>query len=148
MAGDGATKDNAKTVLVRQGDYLAKLAYAHDLDPEDIWNDPANAELTTLRLDPNLLAPGDRIYIPVKPRAALPIQKGTTNRYTATVPRVPVTIRFAKEPRPPGACRQSASEARVHREEQGRPAGGTPVQRRDDGREHPLPHRRLADDAR
>lgn len=45
--------------IVQQGDYLAKLAFVHGFEPDEVWNDPKNADLKKLRPDPNVLAPGD-----------------------------------------------------------------------------------------
>ncbi|MFT3769479.1 MAG: peptidoglycan-binding domain-containing protein [Minicystis sp.] len=80
--------------VVRQGDYLTKLAFVHGFDVEEVWNDPKNGEIRGLRKDHNILAPGDVVYLPVKEKEGLPIQKGVTNRYVAKVPKVPVKVRF------------------------------------------------------
>jgi hypothetical protein len=34
-----------KPYVVKQGDYVDRIAHAHGVDPDDIWNDPKNAEL-------------------------------------------------------------------------------------------------------
>ena len=80
--------------VVRQGDYLVKLAFVHGFDAEEVWNDPKNEEIRGRRADHNILAPGDIIYLPVKEKEALPIVKGTTNKYKAKVPKVSVKLRF------------------------------------------------------
>jgi hypothetical protein len=81
--------------IVRQGDYLAKLSFVHGFDADDVWNDPKNEDLKKLRTDPNILAPGDILFIPEKEgEEGLPIAKGTENSYAATVPKVEVKLTF------------------------------------------------------
>jgi hypothetical protein len=50
---------------VQQGDFLSKIAKAFGFsDYRTIWNDPNNAELKNERQNPNILYPGDVLYIP------------------------------------------------------------------------------------
>ncbi|MFT3768263.1 MAG: peptidoglycan-binding protein [Minicystis sp.] len=86
--------DEMRPYVVRQGDYLAKLAWLHGFDVDEVWTHPSNAALSALRKDHNILAPGDVIYLPVKRREWLPIQKGQTNRFVAKVPKVDVNVVF------------------------------------------------------
>jgi putative peptidoglycan binding protein len=89
MSGD------MRPYVVRQGDYLVKLAFVHGFDAEEVWNDPRNDELKKLRGgNHDILAPGDVIYLPVKEKEGLPITMGATNRYVARVPRVEVNLVF------------------------------------------------------
>jgi hypothetical protein len=81
--------------VVRQGDYLAKLAFVLGFDADDVWGDPKNAELKALRPNPNLLAPGDILYVPEKGTPpALPIAKGSANAYSADIPKTTVRVAF------------------------------------------------------
>jgi Putative peptidoglycan binding domain len=86
--------------IVRQGDYLAKLAYGHGFDADEVWNDPKNEELRKLRPDPNILAPGDILYIREGKKDDLPVQQGTENNYTATVPKVQLQLHFQDDQGP------------------------------------------------
>jgi hypothetical protein len=50
---------------VKQGDYLSKIAKKHGFpDYTVIWNDPHNAQLKQQRDNPNVLYPGDKVYVP------------------------------------------------------------------------------------
>jgi hypothetical protein len=80
--------------IVRQGDYVTKLAAVHGFDADEVWNDPKNEDLRKLRPDPNILAPGDILYIPENKKDELPIEKGTENNYSAKVPEVEIALVF------------------------------------------------------
>jgi len=55
----------AGNYTVRQGDHLSKIAKAFGiLDYRKIWNDPNNADLKQQRQNPNVLLPGDSLFIP------------------------------------------------------------------------------------
>ena len=86
--------------IVRQGDYLAKLAFVKGFDADEVWNDPKNEDLKKLRPDPNILAPGDVLYIPEKAKEPLPIEKGTENNYAATVPMITVRLQLQRAGQP------------------------------------------------
>jgi len=52
---------------VKQGDYLAKIAKNHGFsDYKTIWDHSKNAELKNKRKNPNVLYPGDVLFIPDK----------------------------------------------------------------------------------
>ena len=52
---------------VKQGDYLSKIAGNFGFsDYRTIWDHPANAELKKKRENPNILHPGDSLFIPEK----------------------------------------------------------------------------------
>ena len=50
--------------IVKQGDHLSSIAKKYGLPRKKIWNDPHNAALAGQRLNPNVLYPGDQVYIP------------------------------------------------------------------------------------
>lgn len=86
--------------VVRQGDFLEKLALQFRFDAEEVWTNPLNG-LVAARRDPNLLYPGDILFIPERPADPSPLVSQTTNVFTADLPVVPVELRFVRgnEPR-------------------------------------------------
>jgi hypothetical protein len=83
--------------VVRENDYLAKIAFKFGFDADSVWNDPSNDDLRTLRPNPNLLFPGDVLYIPDQddPPVTHSLVTGSTNAFTAPdSPTVTVTQTF------------------------------------------------------
>jgi hypothetical protein len=55
----------AGNYTVQQGDHVFKVAKVFGFsDYQTIWNDPNNADLKQQRQNPNVLFPGDSLYIP------------------------------------------------------------------------------------
>jgi hypothetical protein len=84
--------------VIKQGDHLSLLAYKFDFDAGDVWNDPANEALRNLSRDPDMLAPGDVLYIPDqidKDPAKHSLAIGQTNTFTTEAPTVDLQIKFA-----------------------------------------------------
>ena len=55
----------SKYHVVQQGEHLARIAYDYGFtDYRTIWNHPENAALKQERQNPNVLYPGDRLFIP------------------------------------------------------------------------------------
>ena len=51
---------------VEQGDCISSIAFQFGLLPRTIWDHPENSALKKKRLDPNILFPGDEVFIPDK----------------------------------------------------------------------------------
>ncbi len=79
--------------IVRQGDYLLKIAMRIPCPVKAIWDAPENAELRRAR-DPNLLYPGDVLWVPQPQRRWLPVTTASTTRLTTTVPSTPLRLVF------------------------------------------------------
>jgi hypothetical protein len=94
MPGDQSGTGDLQPYVVKQGEYLAKMAFVYGFDADQVWNDPKNANLKQERPDPNVLAPGDVLQIPAAKKEGQPISKGTTNAYTVNVPKVKVDLVF------------------------------------------------------
>lgn len=56
----------AVSYQVKQGDCIFSIAYQHGFFADTIWNHPNNKDLKEKRKDPNILMPGDTVYVPDK----------------------------------------------------------------------------------
>jgi hypothetical protein len=90
---EGGPSNGMVPYIVRPGEYMAKLAHALGFDPDEVWKDPKNAELAKLR-SPNVLHPGDIVYVPKSQKATRPVRAGATNKYVAKIPKVQVNVAF------------------------------------------------------
>jgi len=84
--------------VVRQGDYLAQLAYQLGFDADTVWNDPANQPLRDAGRTPDILWPTDVLYVPDPPLGPPPSQalaNGQTNSFVSDPPTVTVTLQFS-----------------------------------------------------
>lgn len=97
--------------VIRQGDYLLKVAYENGFDADTVWGNSKNADLRTLRRDPNILAPGDVLYVPEPPDPpeSTALRTGSTNSFVSPAPPTPVTVKFSE----PGLASQACSIAEL-----------------------------------
>jgi hypothetical protein len=54
----------SSTYTVQEGDHISGIAKSFGLPRDKIWNDPNNAALKAQRINPNVLFPGDQLFIP------------------------------------------------------------------------------------
>jgi hypothetical protein len=80
--------------LIREGDYLTKLGVQLRFDADRVWQQPKNGALREARDNPDMLAPGDVVFVPEAPPKPAAATTGTTNRYRAKVPRATVKVAF------------------------------------------------------
>lgn len=90
--------EEVRAYVVRQGDYLVKIAHAQGFDAEAVWEHEKNAALRELRGNHHILAPGDVLFFPVTPKEELTICEGVDNSYTASVPMIEVVLAFQRSP--------------------------------------------------
>jgi len=68
---------------VRQGDYLSKIAHEHGFaDWRIIYDHPENEAFRELRPEPNLICPGDRLFIPDRDEKQIDCATGKQHRFT------------------------------------------------------------------
>jgi hypothetical protein len=84
-AGDGE-------YVVKPGDCLSSIAFAHGMNWRTLWQLPANAGLRAKRKDPNVLRPGDRVHIPV--RQTKHADAATDKKHTFTYKGIPEKLRL------------------------------------------------------
>jgi N-acetylmuramoyl-L-alanine amidase len=80
--------------VVRDGDYLAKIAHACGCSESDIWDHPKNADLKKLRKDPHMLCAGDQLYVPEPQTKWQSLAMGGNNAFTAPLPTVDVSMKL------------------------------------------------------
>ncbi len=85
--------------VIRQGDYLLSLAYRFGFDADAVWKDAKNTNLQQLRQNPNILYPGDVLYIPDEnvPPVMKTLATGTTNTFVSNAPTVTVSVTFTSD---------------------------------------------------
>jgi hypothetical protein len=89
------TAHRMRPYVVRQGDYLTKLAATMGFDRDAVWNDDANRELRDRRPNHDILQPGDVLYVPTPQAETGPqVSPNTHNRFKARIPTVDVKLRL------------------------------------------------------
>jgi hypothetical protein len=78
--------------VVSEGECISSIAFAYGFAPGTIWKDAANSALREVRTDPNILAPGDEIAIPV--RTAKRVAAATGRKHTFRRNGVPALLRL------------------------------------------------------
>lgn len=98
--------------VVRQGDYLDKLAHLHGFSADEIWHHEKNRALREARPSPSLLAPGDVLHVPLEPGGRhTEVYAKAVNRFRARVPMVAVTVALRDEDGEPSCVGEPFSVA-------------------------------------
>lgn len=82
-----------KPYVIRQGDYLNALAFRFGFDPQAVWNDAKNEDLRKKRKNPDVLYPGDLLFIPDTPLPPKEITAQSENPFTTAVPLTKFTVK-------------------------------------------------------
>src|ERR1044071_3398568 len=78
--------------LVAPGDCLSSISERHGHFWETLWELPANADLRSVRSDPSVLLPGDRLTLP--PLESQQIECATGRRHTFRRRGVPAYLKL------------------------------------------------------
>ena len=86
----------SSTHTVSQGEHLSRIAAQYGfINYQLIWDHPQNAQLRTLRQSPNILLPGDALFIPDKENKVVSIE--TTRIHSFVLPGRRLLLRIAVE---------------------------------------------------
>jgi hypothetical protein len=77
---------------VQQGDCISSLAAEYGFPPETIWNHAKNSALKQKRKDPNVLSPGDIVFIPEKEMKE--VAAATEQRHKFMLKAAPAKLRI------------------------------------------------------
>ncbi len=89
-----------KPYVIKQGDYLLKIAHILGFDADLVWNGGQNAELKALRKDPSMLKAGDVLFVPDEPKPKLRLNQHEANAFVARVPAVKLALHVAEDGEP------------------------------------------------
>ena len=80
---------------VEQGEHLSSITFRYGFnDFHIIWDHPRNAELKEKRQNPNVLLPGDKLFIPDHEDKKVPAQTGKWHRYVVPMPKLKIRLRL------------------------------------------------------
>jgi hypothetical protein len=85
---------------VQQGDCLSNLAKRNGMDWKTIWDHPNNAKLREKRKDPNVLLPGDMLFIPDREPRWEKAPTGARHVFSVKPPKAKVRLRIKDEGKP------------------------------------------------
>lgn len=79
---------------VAPGECLSHIARRYGFsDWRTVYDDPSNADFRQLRPNPNLIHPGDRVFIPDRQESEAPAATETMNRFRLRQPPLPLRVR-------------------------------------------------------
>ena len=72
----------ARVHVIAEGECLSSVAFENGYFPGTIWERPENDALRELRGDPNVLSPGDKLFVPDKEPKTTTCATGKVHRFT------------------------------------------------------------------
>ncbi len=88
---------------VKQGDCILSIAAAARLPWKTVWNHPENADLRQKRKSPNVLHPGDSVFVPDRQVPVYQKPVDATHKFTVTVEKAQLRLQLLDrnhKPRP------------------------------------------------
>ncbi len=83
----------AEVHSIAQGEHLSQIARKYGFRSYlTIWDHPNNEALKKLRKDPNILYPGDSLYIPDKDPKVVTGETGMTHKFVVPIPKLELRI--------------------------------------------------------
>ncbi len=86
--------------IVQPGDCFSSIAFGAGFFWQNLWNLPENANLRTFRKDPNVLFPGDSVFIPDRRMKVEPGATGSRHRFKLKGVPEKLNIHFLREGKP------------------------------------------------
>lgn len=80
--------------IVRQGDYLAKIAFEQGFDADEVWKHEKNKDLRESGRTPEVLCPGDQLFIAAQRSRSVAVALRSSNQFSAQVPIERVVVCF------------------------------------------------------
>jgi hypothetical protein len=86
---------------IAPGDCVDSVARSYGFFWRTLWDHPENRELRDLRKDPNVLLPGDELFVPARTSGSVSVQTGGTYRFKAKFgsPRIRLRLTSGTESR-------------------------------------------------
>ena len=79
---------------------MSSIALRHGFAPEILWEHGQNAELRELRIDPNALLPGDRLFVPEIEEKHEPVETDTVKTFKLSVGPLRLRLRLTRHGKP------------------------------------------------
>jgi putative peptidoglycan binding protein len=86
--------------VVKQGECVSSIAYRTGQAWETIWKHPSNSDLKTARTDPNVLMPGDKLFIPPVTQKEISCASDAQHVFVLTSAPVKLRLQLFNEDKP------------------------------------------------
>lgn len=91
--------------VTQQGDCLSSIADQYGVKWETVWNDPRNSALRQKRVDPNVLYPGDELYVPDRETKELPRSTENRHKFVKKAEKAKLKLQLLDDYRPRAAVK-------------------------------------------